>query len=122
MPLNQEEQRDLEVVLDECDAALADKQTLSRVFGPRWRAEFRKRALTVDSLLDVGFPEAYYAPRLNDMPPDYQQRIEEGISILWTRLNGRDRKDFVSRLRDREPASATEELLLARGSSIYSAR
>jgi hypothetical protein len=80
-----------------------------------WRAEFRKRILNVDSSLDVGFPEAYYAPCLIDVQSDYQQRLDEGAAIFLARLKGQARQDFVLRLRSREPASATEELLLARG-------
>ena len=115
MALSQEEMNCLAATLDKCDAALADKPTLSRIFGNTWRARFREQVLAVHSLVDVAFPEAYYAPCLIDTPPDYQQRIEEGATIILTKLTGWARKDFFSRLQSREPASATEELLLARG-------
>lgn len=51
------------------------------------------------------------------MPPDYQQRIEEGATIMLTILKGRARKEFFLRLQHMDSASATEELLLARGFS-----
>lgn len=115
MVLTQEERSDLISCLDKCDAALADKPTLSKIFGEIWRAEFREQVLAVDSLVDAAFPEAYHAPCRDDLPSDYQQRIEEGANIMLTRLKGRARSDFFSRIQCRDPASATEELLLARG-------
>lgn len=115
MALSQEETNCLTATLDKCDAALTDKPTLSKIFGNTWRARFREQVLASDSYVDVAFPEAYHAPCLVDRPPDYQQRIEEGATIILTKLKGWARKDFFSRLQCREPASATEELLLARG-------
>lgn len=115
MALSQEEINGLTATLNKCDTALIDKPTLSRVFGNKWRAGFREQALSADSYVDVAFPEAYYAPCYIDMPTDYQQRIEEGATIILTKLDGWARRDFFSRLQSREPASATEELLLARG-------
>jgi hypothetical protein len=114
MALTDEERNGVAASLDRCDAALAGKPTLGRVFDRTWRTDFRKQVLAADSLVDAAFPEAYYAPCL-DLPPDYQQRIEEGASILLAKLDARAWKDFVSRIQGRESASALEELLLVRG-------
>jgi len=105
----------LAATLYKCNSALADKQTLKKVFSGTWRANFRKQILAADSLMDIAFPEAYYAPCLIDMPPDYQQRVDEGATIMLTKLKGWARNEFFSRLQKRDSASATEELLLARG-------
>lgn len=115
MVLSQQERNSLIERLDQCDAALADKPTLGKIFGGKWRTNFREQILGVDSFVDAAFPEAYFAPCLIDLPDDYQQRIEEGATIMLTGLKGRARSDFFSRIKCRDPASATEELLLARG-------
>jgi len=114
MALTEEEKNSLAASLARCDSALADKLTLRKIFGRTWRANFRKQILAANSLVDVEFPEAYYAPCLIDIPRDYQQRIEEGATIMLTILKGWARNEFFSRLKHRDPASATEELLLAR--------
>jgi len=115
MPLGEKERDHLQIVLRKCDMALADKPTLASIFGRKWRTDFAVRVLSVHSLADAVFPEAYHAPCLTDMPADYQQRLEEGAAILRARLRGQAWAQFVSRIRDRDAASATEELLLARG-------
>ena len=115
MALTREERSSLIATLDKCDAALADKPTLSKIFGGKWRTRFREQILGVDSFVDAVFPEAYFASNYIDFPDDYQQRIEDGATIMLTGLKGRARSDFFSRIKCRDPASATEELLLARG-------
>jgi hypothetical protein len=114
MTLSKEERKNLAARLVKCDTELTNKPTLRKIFGRTW-ANFHKKVLTADSLIDIAFPEAYYAPCLIDMPPDYQQHIEEGATIILTILKGWARNEFFKRLQHRDPASATEELLLARG-------
>jgi hypothetical protein len=115
MALTQEERNNLAETFVMCETALADKPTLKKIFGKTWRVEFHKQILAADSLMNVAFPEAYYAPCLIDVPSDYQQRIEEGATIMLTILKGWARNEFFSRLQQRDSTSATEELLLARG-------
>ena len=114
MALTEEERIYLIERLDKCDAELADKPNLRKIYGKIWRAKFREQILAVNSLVDAGFPDGYYAPCL-DMPVDYQQRIEEGATIMLERLRGWACRDFFSRMQGRDSASAIEELLLVRG-------
>ena len=57
MALTREERSSLIATLDKCDAALADKPTLSKIFGGKWRTRFREQILGVDSFVDAVSPK-----------------------------------------------------------------
>ena len=116
MALDPEYKALVESQLDECDAALADKPYLAGIFNEAWRQEHRANMLGADSRADVWYPASYAKPH-NDLlyPPDWQQRLEEGASVLLPKLDKRERKHLFSRMRGNGCLSAEEELLLARG-------
>lgn len=119
MALSSSEIDYLSEVLDKCDAALADKPTLSEIYNPSWRASFRSQTLSADCMADVSYPSAY-ATHLLELfhPPDYQKRIEEGAAVLLGKLGSADRNHLVSRMRGNGCLSAEEEVLLARGFAL----
>lgn len=120
MPLTEDQKQDIQKDLDKCDAVLADKPVLASIYCPKWRQEFRQKALRVNELRDILYPGAYSAPlfeSLGQLQPDYQSRIEEGAVILLSKLSKKEKNHLIKRLRDGCP-SAEEELLLARGFSI----
>lgn len=121
MPLNEDQKKHIQKNLDKCDAALADKPKLASIYCPKWRQEFRQKALGVSALGDILYPEAYGATYFEDLgkfPRCYQQSLEEGASVLLPKLIKSDRNGLIKRLRETSPASGTEELLLARGFAL----
>lgn len=116
MPLTDHEKRYLEGALDKCDAALVGKPFLESVYDREWRRELRTRLLAVENMHQVGYPSAYAVPHFDMFyPADYQQRLEEGAQALLPTLSSSERNHIIERLRGTNPASAEEELLLARG-------
>jgi hypothetical protein len=106
-------------VLDRCDAALADKPTLSEVYDPSWRDSFRRQTRSADCMADVSYPSAYAVHVLELFyPADYQRRVEDGAAVLLGKLGSADRNHVVSRMRGNGCLSAEEELLLARGFAL----
>ena len=121
MPLTEDQKQDIQKDLDKCDAALADKPVLASIYCPKWRQEFRQKALRVNELRDIPYPDAYGAPYFENLrifPRCYQQRLEEGANVLLHKLMKSDRNNLINRLRETGPASGAEELLLARGSAL----
>lgn len=124
MPLTEEQKQYLVKNLDNCDAALADNPVLASIYCPKWRQEFRQKALRANEFGDILYPEAYGAPHFEDLrqfPRCYQQRLEEGARILLPKLITSDRNGLITRLRGNSrnnPASGAEELLLARGFAL----
>jgi hypothetical protein len=116
MGLSDEEKQFMESRLDKCDEALADKPTLASIFDADWRREFRQKALSDEK---IGYPTAYAAPVFGDsLPSDYQSRLEEGATVLLSKLCDADRNGLTSRLRGAGCVSAEEELLLARSFAL----
>ena len=119
MTLSSSEIDYLSDVLDKCEAALADKPTLSEIYDPSWRGSFRRQTLSADCLATVRYPSAYAAHVLELFyPPDYQKRIDGGAAILLRKLGSGDRNHLISRMRGPECESAEEELLLAKGFAL----
>lgn len=119
MSLTERERQSLERVLNQCDAALADKPTLASVYDAHWRAEFRKQRLNSESMADVSYPSAYAVHILEvTLPADYQMRIEEGARILFSKLADADTSHLIERMRWTDCLSAEEELLLARAFAL----
>lgn len=121
MPLAEDQKQNIVKNLDNFDAALADKPVLASIYCPKWRKQFRQKALGVITLGDSSYPEAYGAPyfeNLRQFPRCYQQRLEEGASVLLPKLMKSDRNNLIKRLRETNPASGAEEILLARGFAL----
>lgn len=116
MPLEPEYRRFVEQQLDECDAALVNRPSLAAVFNKQWREEHRRKMLNAESSANVSYPSSYAKPHQSLFyPPDYQQRLDEGASILLPKLDSAERAHFTERMRRSGCLSAEEELLLARG-------
>lgn len=116
MGLDPECRKYVEKMFDESDAALAERPNLAAVFDRRWRREFRERTLNAQSRADLSFPNSYAKPDQEFMhPEDYQDRLEQGLAILFPKFDEGERNHFVQRMRGDGCLSAEEELLLARG-------
>ena len=100
MPLDPEYRKFVELQLDECDAALADKPNLAAIFDEQWRKEHRERMLNADSQFDVWYPSTYAKPHQDGFyPTDYQQRLEEGADVLLPLLGGAEKNHLIQRMR-----------------------
>lgn len=105
-------------ILDRCDAELRDKPHLATVFDPAWRESFRREILAMAPETLPGYPMAYFLPIMHGMhpgfyPADTQARVERGLAIVWSQMNGADRAELTKRLREGDGIIACDELLAA---------
>ena len=92
-----------------------DKPILASIYDVNWRKELRENALSTHKRREVTYGAMGYAtPFLTDIV-DYQDRLEEGASVLLPKISKREKEHIVKRMQGLIPISAEQELLLARG-------
>lgn len=104
--------------LNTCDLGLAGKPLLASIYTDDWRAKFRRDILAMPADALPSYPMGYFLPMMHAMhpalyPADMQERVEQGLAVLWPQMSGTERDELATRLRDGDSMVACDELLAA---------
>lgn len=106
MELTPEDKALIKANFDKCNAALLDKPDLSSIYYDNWRKDLLEKALSAQKHREVTYGAmGYAAPFFEEIgvcPRCYQRRLEEGASILLSRLSNGDSKHLIERMRGRQ--------------------